>query len=270
MMLLSAACERCFGLKLDKHYYFVPFVGYINPAVQGIVINAHLNGQSQRPALAVSVIDLDDHEKMKRLIRLPQNTRSVGIIVTSEIYRAHEHALGSVELIPGFESLDPIVSHLNSTEGRELGPAFDALTDVQKCWTYRFPINKIEVTSSGQKLNTGMYWFDTIGIKRFEQSSCDIISVELLRQPKNWRGQEVNQEVNDDCVKQLLRVINYAHDCGGKKIVIINATGFSQTVAVVPRNTTYNVAAFFRFMARLQHIGQTASGAVPLADCGPV
>lgn len=307
----TVSFEKCFGVKLDEQYYFVPFAGYLNPAMQGIVINANLNGQSQRPTLAVSVTDLDDHEKMIRLMRVPQGVRSVGVIITPEAYRAHERELSGVEFVPGFKSFSSITMHLYSTEGRELGPDYDALTDVQKRWTYRFPINKFEQTSSGMLRDTGIYRFHNIGIKRFEQSSCDVIAVELLRQPKDWKG----REVNDNCVEQLLRVINYAFDRGGKKIIIVNATGFTQqelitqikihiderdkertiarldqlfyssellvertpvelprstsgalicrpstgALAVLPRDTAYNVAAFFQLMARLQQTSQTAN-----------
>ncbi len=312
----TISLENCFGLKIDEKYYFVPFVGYLNSATQGIVINANLNGQSQRPTLAVSVADLDDREKMTRLMRVPQSARSVGVIVTNEAYQVYASELGDVEFVPGFKSFSEITMHLQLTEGKELGPAYDALTDVQKQWTCRFPINKIKqyYDVSRDKVfydHTSEFWYSAIGIKRFERSSRNVIAVELLQKPKNWCG----WEVNDDCVAQLLRVINYAFDRGGKKVIIVNATGFSQqelisqikmqiderdkertiarldqlfyssellvertpvelsrstsgalicrpstrAVAVVPRKTANNVAAFFQFMARLQQTSQTAN-----------
>lgn len=57
--------------------------------------------------------------------------------------------------------------------------------------------------------------FHNIGIKAFEKSSFDVVAVELLRRPKDW----ADREVDLGCVQQLLRIINYAHDRGGKKLL---------------------------------------------------
>ena len=222
----TVSVEKCFGLKLDGKYYFVPFTGYLNPAIQGIVINADLNGQSQRPTLAVSVTDLDDHEKMIRLMRIPQSTRSVGIMVTSEAYHAHERELDTVEFMPGFDN--KLLTNIRLTLKKQgvLGSNHDSLTEIQKKWLYQFFHKYYEISSNAC---IAIEEFENsseacIAIKRFENSSCNVIAAELLRQPKDWK----DREVDGDCVEQLLRVINYAHDHGGKKIIVVNATGFTQ------------------------------------------
>lgn len=216
--------EKCFGLKLDEKYYFVPFAGYASAAMQGIIINANLKGQSQRPALAVSVTDLNDHEKIARLMRVPQSTRSVGIVVTPDVYNTYANQLGLVEYIPGFIQNDecllgPIRRSLRATGSR--GSTYDLLTATQKNWLQQF-------TASGCYFflgNRSVYEepHQGMAVRKFESTRCSVIAIEL----QQWKSTFSGNVVDDESMSQLLRVVNYAHDCGGKKIIIINQTQFS-------------------------------------------
>ena len=71
--------------------------------------------------------------------------------------------------------------------------------------------------------------------------SSSIIAVELL-EDKNWKKEQI---ISDNCFSQLISVINFAHDQGEKRVVIINHTdSFSNEALLKQLCNNENFASF--------------------------
>ena len=213
--------KDCYGLQLDKKYLFPPFPGYTSFQYTNTILRSALTGQSMRLNPTLSIMELSDQEKITALTRYHAGA-SVGIIISADVYEVQKHRFFDVEFVPSFPSgtFDSITASL--LKNRTLGPTYDKLSSEQKKYTRRFRVNEINIENGRLQL-TRIYWYDGISIKPFERTDHNVIVVELL-DDIHWSMGKIIQE---NCLAQLLRVINYAHDCGGKKVILLNNTKFS-------------------------------------------
>lgn len=218
----EVSLNSCFGLKLDEKFHYPPFLNYDSVQYTNFYIQSGLNGNSMRNKVVTDITTWSDEEKITALKNCTVK-HSVGVIVTFSKYSEEFGDTKNIEVVPGFKSFDPITSELIKT--KHLGPAYEALSEIQKKWTRRFPVTKSHC--KGWRIEkTRIFDYMGIGKRRFETTDCKIIAVELLH-ATHLRGKEI---VNEDCLDQLLRVINYAHDCGDKKVILVNHTKFSHSV----------------------------------------
>ncbi len=206
--------KNCYGLKLDGKYDFPPFPGYVSPQYKNTKLFSDINGQSMRARPNFSIMALPTRDRITALTAC-RCEASVGIIIDATSYESEKHRLASAEFIPAFESLTPIRGSLR--ENGVFGPAYDALTPIQKEWLIQFQIPDPLLNGEDKPYHPG------IAVKPFEKSASSIIVIELLNMTLFF-----NEKIIDpDCLQQLLRVINYAHDTGGKRIILLNNTLFS-------------------------------------------
>ena len=217
--------DTLYGLRLDQSYDCVPFPGYDSPQYVNTILRTGLNGASLRKTgFDRGLLPVSEVKQMEALaaLELPQ---SAGIVVGFDAYEEGKVCLGdSVEFIPGFQTLSSITCSLVQT--RTLGEAYDKLTKIQKEWLEQFEtgdsmmmsmITPIEYRS---ELCPSML---SIKVKSFTYTALPVIAVELLEDKLKvyWRDGQI---IEDTCFKQLMSVINFAHDQGGKRVVIINHT----------------------------------------------
>lgn len=207
--------KTCYGLKVDKKYYPTPFPGYTSYAYQNTIVRRGLTGKSLR-AKPVLNSELTDDNKIKLLCTCrPQ--QSVGIIITKEAFEASKFKLGALELIPAVDNdkLTSIRESLMNTE--TTGPVYEKLSDLQKNWLRQYEVPGIYLRSIHRPAHIG------INVKPFEKTDYKIIAIEFIP----YKNSDGEITINDESMQQLIRVINYVHDMGGKKVIIINDTGFS-------------------------------------------
>lgn len=218
--------ENCYGLKIDAKYHFPPFLEYTSSQYTNTIMCCDLDGPSMRLQPTLSVMEFSECEKIAALARCNFG-QSVGIIVTPEIYETEKGKLLEVEFIPAVA--EEILRSISISLWQQgiWGPEYERLTGKQKEWLKIFEVSRqYEYRDSGSYT---MPQHKSICVKPFESTNCDIVAVELL-QRTNWNGKEIVQE---DSLNQLLRVINYAHDSGGKKVIIVNHTKFTHEELLV-------------------------------------
>ena len=211
--------QWCYGLTLNQKYYFPPFPDYTSDQYTNMVLRPKLTGESMRASPTQDIMSLADEQRVD-LLRKYRGRESVGVIINQSTYVSIKGSLGTVEFVPAISS-DVFVSMTQSLmAGNDLGPTFNTLTPQQKKYTRRFRINKSEGGN-----DTGIYWYDAIGTQPFVGTKCKIIVVELIGRRSIWN----DDILEGDCLDQLLRVINHVHDSGGKKVIILNNTKFSDS-----------------------------------------
>lgn len=214
--------QQCFGLKLDKSYHFPPFVGYMSPQYLNTIRRTDLVGPSRRAGSSVEVMEQTEAERLATLGRC-RSEASVGIVLSKSLFDTRRlEFVATTELVPAFQRDTFVPMRQSLMRGEGLGPAFAELTPEQQRYTKRFPINKKEWKGGGFQ-DTGIYWYTEINIKPFERTDKPYIAIELLDEI-DWNGKEI---IQGGSLAQLLRVINFAHDAGGKRIIILNNTKFS-------------------------------------------
>jgi len=60
-------------------------------------------------------------------------------------------------------------------------------------------------------------------INTFEKTQCKTIALEITA----YDSYEPERKINYSPMSQLIRVLNYAHDQGGRRVILINQTGLS-------------------------------------------
>jgi hypothetical protein len=215
--------KDCYGAQLDGAYHFPPFPGYTSPQYINMISHSGLSGKSMRLTPVSTIMAFSDEERITALVNYCRGA-SVGIIVSSEVYQAQKYQLPNVELVPAFPEgiFNPMTKSLISNG--KLGPTYNDLTPEQKKYTKRFPVNKNKFIN-GRIIMTDEYWYTGINVRTFERTNCNVIAVELLH-ATHYSGKDI---INKDCLDQLLRVINYAYDSGGRKIILVNKTKFSHS-----------------------------------------
>jgi hypothetical protein len=193
--------KDCYGYKLDGKYYYPPFNDYSSPQ--------YLNWQHRADLAGMS-------------LRSKRDGQSIGSIVSDLSWKTNESSLGQIELIPAFESEEivPIRQSLHKT-GSLNCVAYDKLRPVQKQWIH---VHQVGGTYS---FFGGRSHYDephlTANPSKFEKTTCKTIALEMREYNSSFSGKEIDSTSMD----QLIRVLNYAHDQGGRRIILINQTSYS-------------------------------------------
>lgn len=250
--------EKRYGLRLDGKYYFPPFPGYTSPAYQNTLIRRGLTGQSLRASPVLDAMILTDDCKMALLCICPAK-QSIGIIVDPKAYAQNQHQLNSVELIPAIdeELLTQIRQSLRETGN--LGPAYQKLNEQQKKWLRQFQAGGGYL----QRVDGSCYkvpYHKGIGVKPFEASKCEIIAIEISL----YQMVDGDKIIGLECMNHLLQVINYAHDQGGKKVIIINNTNLSPNELIEQIKADIPEHEKERTVARLDNLFFSQSLILPL------
>jgi len=220
----SIKFTKCYGWKIDGNYHYPPFPGYVSEVYQNTIARRELDGQSLRPAPVFDVNDLSYEERLTALYR-NRSDQSVGVIVDYSTYESGKIKFNDVEFIAGisYDEIELIQKELQTT-GR-LGDEFEKLTPYQKNWIVHH--KPMGFYSSIFGSDTHEYEdeapYETVYERKFHSSESNVIAIEILQYNSRYYG----SSINTICQENLLRLINYAHDQGGKKIIIINHTEFS-------------------------------------------
>lgn len=135
-------------------------------------------------------------------LRERQEGKAIAAIVSEEAFNAAQLDLSQIEWVPAV--LDNVLAPLRCAL-RDAKP----MTDLYKRLR---PIDRA--------------WIDTsrFTIRIFEKTRQNVIAVEI----KDWYSSlDKKYKVDSYCMRQLIAVLNYAHDTGGKQILFINQTHFN-------------------------------------------
>ena len=211
--------DTLYGLRLDQSYDCVPFPGYDSPQYINTILRSGLNGTSLRKTgFDRALLPVAEVKQLEALANLKLQ-KSAGIIVSSSAYKKGKKVFlkDSVEFIPGFKSLTPITISLK--QKGILGEFYEKLSPLKKKWLVQFQVSEnYTLDVEGNQILAPP--FESIKVKSFVDTTSPVIAIELLEH-EHWSGKKM---INDTCFKQLMSVINFAHDKGGKRVVIINHT----------------------------------------------
>jgi DNA replication protein DnaC len=195
--------KSCYGYKLDGKYYYPPFNDYNSPQYLNWHHKTDLAGGS---------------------LRSKRDGQSIGAIVSDLSWRTNEGSLRQVELIPAFddrEELAPIRRSLRKTGSMNCSD-YNKLRPVQKRW-----IHVHKVGGGYRFYGTGGAHFVepylTANPSKFEKTTCKTIALEIREYNSFYSGKKIDLT----SMNQLIRVLNYAHDQGGRRIILINQTSYS-------------------------------------------
>ncbi len=229
--------KKCYGPKLDETFHFSPFPGYTSDAYQNTKVISGIKGKSLRAVLGDNSAALTDAEKLTALLQC-RLEKSVGIIISQESFLSAEFNLNNMEYIPSIENLNKISESLAST--RNLGPEYETLNDHQKAWLKSYPIfKKIYSQHDEAPELTDEIEYEGITIRKFEKTQFSVIAIEISID-------------NNYSLPQFLRVINYAHDQGNKKVIIINRTNSNPAELLIKIKEEINSKERERSMARIE------------------
>jgi len=188
--------KDCYGYRLDGKYYYPPFNDYSSPQ--------YLNWQHKADLAGMS-------------LRSKHDGQSIGAVVSDLSWNNNKGNLRQFELIPGFDSdaLPPITQNLEKTGSMECS-AYDKLSPVQKKWIREY---KGEYYYGGG----GHRKFHVAITKNFEKTTCKTIALEMIEYNSPFSG----KQIDSFSMNQLIYVLNYAHDQGGRRIILINQTSYS-------------------------------------------
>jgi hypothetical protein len=189
----------CYGYRLDRSYQFPPFSDYTSSAYINWCQKTGLSGKS---------------------LRSKREGQSIGAIISPLAYQNNKSTLGAVELIPSIDDshdLAPIRRSLKSNG--TMGPHYDGLSRLQKRWIH---VRELEPRPT-YSFCVARGW--TTNVRLFEKTTCKTIALEIGECDLEWIGKKISSSSMD----QLIRVLNYAHDQGGKRVILINKTSFSPT-----------------------------------------
>jgi DNA replication protein DnaC len=251
--------EDCYGIKLDGIYHFPPFPGYDSAAYQNMIIRRDLSGQSMRQNLDLKIAELSDSEKMMRLLSVAKVGQTIGIIVSPECYKSAEHRLSKVEYIPAID--DNLICEIRRSlqDTKTKGAAYEKLSSLEKSWLEQFTVSE-EYCDDGKKIPA----YPGIKVRNFEFTSCSTIAIEIMQ----YNSINYSCEIDSDSMSQLLAVINYSHDQGGKKVIIINRTEFSHQELLTKFEAKINEKERARTMSRLNNLLFASS--LTISDCANV
>ncbi len=194
--------KDCYGYKLDGKYYYPPFNDYSSPQ--------YLNWQHKADLASVS-------------LRSRRDGQSIGAIVSDLSWKTNEGNLRQVELIPSFdesEELVPIRQSLHKTGSLNCS-AYDKLRPVQKQWIHVHQVGRKYSFFGGRSHYKEPHL--TANRSKFEKTNCKKIALEMREYNSPFSGKKIDSNSMD----QLIRVLNYAHDQGGRRIILINQTSYS-------------------------------------------
>lgn len=187
--------KDCYGYKLDRKYYYPPFNDYSSPQ--------YLNWQYKTDVAGIG-------------LRSRRDGQSIGAVVSDLSWKINEGYLGAFELIPDFDSGDlASISQALKTTGSMQCSAYNNLRLVQKEWI---------VEHSGEHWDDrGLQTFHVAVPKKFEKTTCKTIALEI----REHNCYSLGKAIGLNSMYQLIRVLNYAHDQGGRRIILINQTSYS-------------------------------------------
>jgi len=193
----------CYGYKLDGQYHYPPFNDYASPQ--------YLNWQQKEGLAGMS-------------LRSKRAGQSIGAVVSDASWKTHQARLGVVELIPGnddSEEMAPIRQSLRKTGLLECD-AYNQLRPIQKQWIKLRPAGgRYSNMSNGKTYYEKPYW--TVNTSIFEKTTCKTIALEIREH--NYFLTE--KKIDSTSMEQLISVLNYAHDQGGRRVILINQTSYS-------------------------------------------
>ncbi|KTD07517.1 hypothetical protein [Legionella jamestowniensis] len=195
--------KNCYGYKLDGKYYYPPFSDYNS--------SQYLNWHHKTDLAGAS-------------LRSKRDGQSIGAIVSDSVWKTKADSLGQIELIPAFDDskeLAPIRQSLDKT-GTMQCSAYDNLRPVQKQWLH---VHRVPGTYSffGGRSHYNEP-FLTANPSKFEKTTCKTIAVEI----GEYNSSVFGKEIDLNSMNQLIRVLNYAHDQGGRRIILINQTSYTR------------------------------------------
>lgn len=236
--------NHSFGWNLNGTYDFPPFINYDSSQYVNTVKRKYSEGKSLRSEEATDIVNVSDDRKINALVLFDNTGKaSAGIIISENTYLSRRESFTDpIEYIPGFDK-DILASvYLSFQDTKTLGPAYEQLTPLQKKWLYQFTVPE-HANLYNKKITPE---FQSVGEKPFIDSNCNIIAIEIMTLSGMYKN----------CVDayQLLRVIHYAHDKGGIKLIIINKTPFSDNELIKKIEEQIVPAERERTMARLKNL----------------
>lgn len=194
--------QDCYRYKSDNNYYFPPFNDYTSPEYINWQLKADLTGVS---------------------LRSKRDGQSIGAIVSDMSWETNQGNLQQVELIPDFndEELAPIRVALKK-QGHIKCDAYDKLRPVQKTWIREHEAGGTYMLCIGRE-SEYIEPFLTVNPATFEHTNYKTIALEIGE--TNYRFCE--KKISLYSMNQLIRVLNYAHDQGGRRVILINKTSYS-------------------------------------------
>lgn len=190
--------ENCYGHKLDDQFHYPPFTPYNSPQYLNWQHKSDLGGES---------------------LRSRRDGQSIGAIVSQAYWQKRIEDLREFELVPAFnedKELAPIRRALKKT-GSMNCPAYDKLLLVQKRWIHKHQVGPFFKRSRYVKP------YLTVNVSPFEKTTHKTIVLEMGESNSSYFG----KSIDPDTMEQLIRILNYAHDKGGRRIIFINQTSFS-------------------------------------------
>lgn len=197
--------KRCYGHKLDG-YQLPPFTHYDSPQYLNWQARENLGGNS---------------------LRSRKDGQSIGAIVNEALFERQKEHLIDFELVPAFDvnsEMVPIHQALRAGKSIHACEAYQRLKPIQKKWLNVFKTSGCYSSTYGSGGDRSIYeppHWSAVPLK-FEKTSCKTIVLEL----KEYNYQYSEKSINDDCMEQLLRILNYAHDQGGRRLILINKTSY--------------------------------------------
>lgn len=155
-------------------------------------------------------------------MRSKRDGQSIGAIVSDLVWEAHEKNIDAVELIPAFdkEELYPIRGSVRAT-GSIKCCAYDKLRPVQQKW-----LNVTRIVP-GYTIYNGILRLDkphfVANPAIFEKTTCKTIALEM----RKYHSASLENKIDSTSMEQFIRVLNYAHDQGGRRVILINQTGYN-------------------------------------------
>ncbi len=221
--------DKCYGHKLDGPYDYPPLAPYGSPQYANQVLISNLAGTSLRARADLDVCSMPDAEKMDILVRCNnQGGRSAGIMIDPKTYEAQKHRLGYIEWIPAFsDDVLFIMRQSSKATGGDFGPEYHRLSEDQKRWLKTYPVTRTERRPNRMPVQTGIFDYMSIRCRSFESTQASIIACELL---SCTVMSEKKMAYNS--ISQLLLILNYAHDQGSLRVILINKTGFSHAECI--------------------------------------
>jgi hypothetical protein len=223
----SICFTKCYGLKLDGRYHYPPFSSYDSAQYLNWLHKTGLAGNS---------------------LRAKREGQSVGAVVSGIIWSVKGRELEDVEVIPSFndrEELAPIRRALRRT-GSVKCDAYKSLSPIQQRWLEVSEVGRYSYFVRGVVTHEPSYL--TAHSAKFEQTACETIALELAE----YINLDNKKVIDDLSLMQLIRVLNYAHDQGGKRVILINKTSFNAEDLVLQIKKQLPATESERTWSRLQ------------------
>ena len=215
---------KLYGHRLDQTYVPAPFPGYDSPQYMRAVVKTDLKGTSLRTsAFQYASLPKNDVALLQYLAGLDlANVRSAGVIVSQNAFLEVQATFGTDLLtVPGIPY--PVMAEIRMAylSSQPVGPFLDLLTQTQKNLLRTFKVEELHSYSNGKSTVCPSYF--GVAVTRFSRTDKQIIAVELL-EILNIANYPHSPEITRDCLDQLMAIIHFAHDQGGRRVVIVNLT----------------------------------------------